>query len=101
MHVLALRADLLVPQAQSLKAKRSVILSMVRTLDGWSSVGAAEVGAQEKWQRSVVGVSVVGGDPSHLTEIADRVERHVWSAPGVEVLSIDREWLEQDGWEQV
>ncbi len=101
MHVLALRADLHIPDAQSLKAKRSVVLSLVRTLDGWTSVAAAEVGAQDKWQRSVLGISIVGAEPGHIEEVADRVERHVWAAPGAEVLEIERSWMEHDGWEPV
>lgn len=101
MQVLALRVDLHIPDAQSLKAKRSVVQSIVRTLDGWTSVAAAEVDGQQKWQRAVVGVSIVGAEPRHLEEIADRVERMVWAAAGAEVLGIDREWIAHDGWERV
>ncbi len=101
MHVLALRADLHIPESQSLKEKRSVVQSIVRTLDGWVSVAAAEVGAQDKWQRAIIGVSVIGAEPSHVEGLADRVERMVWATAGVEVLDIEREWIENDGWERV
>ncbi len=96
MQVLVLAVSLHLPGVRSLKAKRSVVLSAVRTLDGWKAVGAAEVGALDVWQRAEIGVTVVGGSVTQVNELADRVERFVWAIPGVDVLDIDRTWWEQD-----
>lgn len=94
MHVLVMKAELHLPHSQSLKAKRSVIKSAVRTLDGWHNVGAAEVGALDKWQRSEVGITVVSGESAHAEELADKVERHLWSLAEAEVVHISRTWWE-------
>ena len=92
VEVLVLDIDLHLPLSSNLKAKRSIVSSIVRTLDGWKGVGAAEVGYTDKWQRARIGVSIVGGSVSHLEQVASAVERHVWSTPDVDVLSIEQRW---------
>ena len=96
IEVLVIDIELHLPMVSNLKAKRSVVQSIVRTIDGWKGVGAAEVGFLDKWQRTRIGVSIVGGSVSHLDDVAAAVERHVWSVPGVDVLSIDQRWVEQE-----
>ena len=79
--------------AQSLKAKRSIVRSIVRTVDGWTSVASAEVGYLDKWQRAELGFAVVSGSAAHAREVADSVERFVWAQTDIEVTSIDRSWM--------
>ncbi len=94
MHVLTLRADLRIREAHSLKAKRAVVLSAVRTLDGWKGVAAAEVDHLDLWQRSTIGVSVVSGSVRHCEDVMGRVERYFWSLDQAEVLELEQSWLE-------
>lgn len=94
MVAVALRAELHLPTPQSLKAKRSIVQSIVRILDGWSGIGAAEVDHQELWQRTAIEAVVVGAPAAFVEERADAVERFIWSRPDVEVLDISWTWLE-------
>ena len=96
MFVLVAEIDLRVPAAQSLKEKRSVVTSIVRKLDQMHAVAAAEVDHLDDRQRAVIGVSAVGGEVSHVRELIDAVERHVWSRPEIEVLDVHRSWWEDD-----
>lgn len=96
MHVLILRADLHLPASQSLKAKRSVVTPMLRHIDAQTGVAAAEVDYLDKWQRTVLGVSAVGGGVSHLEQTMDEVERYLWGRPDVEVLDITRSWWDEE-----
>ncbi len=89
-----LSVELHLPQARSLKAKRSVVQSIVRTLDGWTGVAAAEVDHHDRWQRTLIGVAVVGSGQANVEERAAAVERYVWSRTEVEVIAIDWHWLE-------
>ena len=57
-------------------------------------VSVAEVGDQDLWQRANIGVAVVGGTTSHVEDVMDEIERWVWAQPGIEVLSMDRTWME-------
>ncbi|MEM7274583.1 MAG: DUF503 domain-containing protein [Actinomycetota bacterium] len=96
MHVLVAEIDIHVPAATSLKAKRSVVTSIVRNLDQMHAVAAAEVDHLDVWQRALIGATVVGGEVGHVRETMDRVERYVWSRPEVEVLEITTSWWEGD-----
>jgi uncharacterized protein YlxP (DUF503 family) len=94
MFVLAVEADLHINESRSLKAKRQVIRPIVDGARHRFGVSAAEVGYQDQWQRALLGFAVVAGTVSHAEEIIDAVDRFVWSRPDVEVLSMDRKWLE-------
>ncbi len=96
MHVLILRANLHIPAAQSLKAKRSAITPMLRHIDNLDGVAAAEVDFADKWQRTSIGVSAVGNETSHLEHIMDTVERYLWSRPDVDVLDLIRTWWDEE-----
>lgn len=96
MHVLVLRAELHLPQARSLKAKRSVVKSALAHLQQRNGVGAAEVDHQQVWQRTTLGVTVVSGEPGHCESVMEDVERLLWSLPDTEVLELRRSWWEGD-----
>ena len=94
MFVLAVEADLHINESRSLKAKRQVIRPIVDGARHRFGVAAAEVGYQDQWQRALLGFAVVAGTMKHAEEVIDAVDRFVWSRPDVEVLSMDRRWLE-------
>lgn len=96
MHVLVAEIDIHLPVADSLKAKRSVVTSIVRNLDQMHGVAASEVDHVEVWQRALIGAAVVGGEVAHVQSVMDSVDRYVWSRPEIEVLEIRRSWWEED-----
>jgi uncharacterized protein YlxP (DUF503 family) len=89
-----LSMDLHIPASGSLKAKRTVVKHVVETAKSRYGVAAAEVGHQQQWQRSELGFAAVAGEPGHVEEVLDSVERFVWSNPELEVLDGHRTWLE-------
>lgn len=94
MHACALEVDLRLPACRSLKDKRAVITPVLEGARRRFGVAAAEVGDQDKWQRSRLGFAAVAASASHVDQVLDSVERFVWSFPEVEVLDADRTWLE-------
>lgn len=94
MFVLAMEVDLHVNESRSLKAKRQVVRSIVDSARHRFGVSAAEIGAQDLWQRAVLGFAVVASSEHHAVEVIDEVDRFVWSHPEIAVLSTDRRWLE-------
>jgi len=96
LHVLALDVEVHVPASQSLKAKRSVVTSVLATCRQRFEVAAAEAGHQDSWQRARLGFAVVSDEVSRCTDVMDRVERHVWSVPDIDVLSAHRHWMDID-----
>ncbi len=86
--------DLHLPACRSLKAKRAVLRPIVEGLRSRFRVSVAEVGGHDLWQRANIGVAVVGGTDGHVEDVMNEVERWIWAQPGIEVLSMDRTWME-------
>ena len=95
-HVLALVADLRLPASHSLKDKRAVIKTILEGSRHRYQVAASETDHQDKWQRAEVAFAVVSPSGSHADEVMASVERFVWSFPEIEVLHMDRHWLETE-----
>ena len=89
-----MRIDLHIPESRSLKAKRAVVKPIVEGLRRRFHVAVAEVDHQDQWQRAGIGVAAVASSPAHVADILDEVERWVWSNPDVQVLSMERTWLD-------
>ena len=56
-------------------------------------MAVAEVGYQDKWQRSEIGCAAVAGDEAHVRTVLDAVERFVWSFPEVDVIGVESGWV--------
>jgi uncharacterized protein len=95
VHAAAVRVELYLRECRSLKTKRSAIRPIVEGLRKRYRVSAAEVDHQDNWHRSAVGIAVVAGSHSQLVDVLDDVERFVWSFPEVEVLGVERRWLDE------
>lgn len=93
----AVRVELHIPTARSLKDKRAVIKPILEGVRHRFEVAAAEVGFQDKWQRAELGVAVVSGSASHATEVLDSVERWMWNRAEAEVCGFEVTWLDEDG----
>lgn len=96
MHVVTLSFDLHIAHAQSLKDKRQVLRSLIDGLRHRFSVSVAEVDFQNLWQRSRVGVALIGSDPTVLAEVGDDIDRWVWSFPEVTVTHSARSWFDPE-----
>lgn len=73
MVVAVCRVELVIPGANSLKAKRMVLRSVLDRIRARFHVSIAEVGEQDTWQRASVGFAVVSNDRSHVNSIADQI----------------------------
>ena len=96
MHVLALRVELHLPGCRTLKQKRAAVRPVVDGLRARHRVSVAEVDHQDEYQLATVGVALVSGSVRTCEELADEIERFIWSRPDVEVVEIVRSWLEED-----
>lgn len=93
MFIAAIKIDLSIPHAGSLKSKRQVLTSLMERLRNRFGAAVAEVGDQELWQRAVVGIALISGQESHLREMTNRVTNFVESHWEGEVCHIDVEIL--------
>ena len=94
MHVAIVQLELHIPTSRSLKEKRAALRPIVEGIRHRFQISVAEVGYQDKWQRTLIGMAVVSDSYGHAVEVVDNVERWVWSKPEVEVTRFDTEWVD-------
>ena len=94
MYSAAVRFDLHVPESRSLKSKRAAIRPIVDGLRHRFHVSVAEVDHLDQWQRAAIGVAVVSSTVGQVEKMLDSVERFVDTAAGVELIDVERAWLE-------
>lgn len=88
MHAAALRLELRIRDAQSLKEKRHVIKSVSSHVARTFGVAVAEVDHQDLWNRATLGVAAVAPQASQLDRILHSVERHVRERRDIELLAV-------------
>jgi uncharacterized protein YlxP (DUF503 family) len=73
MRVAICTIHLHIPDATSLKAKRSVLKSLLARLHNTFNVSAAEVEENDRWQVAVIGVALVSNSAPHAQEVISRI----------------------------
>jgi uncharacterized protein YlxP (DUF503 family) len=69
--------DLRIPEAASLKEKRSVLSRVIRRTQNEFNVSIAEVGDNDHWKRARIGFSVVGNDKAYINAKVDHILRFI------------------------
>jgi uncharacterized protein YlxP (DUF503 family) len=95
MHSAALRLEIRIPDARSLKDKRRTLKGLMAFLAGTFQVAVSEVGFQDQWQRSTIGVALVAPQAGHLELVINSVQRAVLGFDGVELLEVGVAYMEE------
>lgn len=85
MFVGVLRLTLHLPAPGSLKSKRHLVRSAIDRVKARFNVSIAEVGENDLWQRSVIGVTAVGNDHGFVNETLDKVSDFVAAMHGGQI----------------
>lgn len=85
MFVGVLRLTLHLPAPGSLKSKRHLVRSAIDRVKARYNVSIAEVGENDLWQRSVIGVTAVGNDHGFVNETLDKVSDFVAAMHGGQI----------------
>lgn len=94
MHAAALRVELRIPDAHSLKEKRGKLKPVIAELKKRFGVSVAEVDHQELWQRATLGVAVVAPQAGQLQRLAHSLERYFEQLDTVLFLRMTISYLE-------
>ncbi|MBI5669800.1 MAG: DUF503 domain-containing protein [Chloroflexi bacterium] len=73
MIIAVLEIELHLPDATSLKDKRSVVKSLLARLHNTFSVSAAEVDNMDLWQSAVIGIAIVSNSAPHARQVLHNV----------------------------
>jgi hypothetical protein len=96
MHAAAIRVEIRIPDAESLKAKRAAVRPLVEGLRKLASLSVSEVDNHDTWQRSTLGVALVTPDPASLENLVHRIRDYVEAHHEIEVVEFDLTYLETE-----
>lgn len=85
--------ELHIPDGDSLKAKRQVLLSLKDRLRTKFNVSVAEIAEQELWQKAILGIACVANESSHVNQVLDQAINAIRSVPRVELVQFRIEML--------
>jgi len=88
-----LTVELHLGEASSLKDKRRVLKSLIERTKNRFNVSVAEVGEQDTWQRSVVGIAFVSCEKAHAHQVLAAVVRFIESQGSVFITDYQTEFL--------
>jgi uncharacterized protein YlxP (DUF503 family) len=77
--------ELFIPESGSLKSKRFVLKSLKTRLRNKFNISVAEVDGNDKWQRTVLGISMVSNERKLIDQVYNRILNLVDAEEGVEV----------------
>lgn len=78
--------ELFIPESQSLKDKRQVLLSLKDRLREKFNLSVAEVDGQDLWQTAVLGLACVANDGRYVNQVCDQALNLIRSVPAVEIV---------------
>ena len=87
MRVAICVMELHIPNANSLKAKRQVIKSLVQRLRNRFNVSVSEVGCQDLWQRAELGMAVICHNGAGADSIMEKIFAFVEEENRVNIIS--------------
>lgn len=79
--------------ANSLKSKRSVVKSIIEKSKNRFNIPIAEVGENDKWQKSIIAFSTISNDQRLVEETIEKVINFFDSYSEIEIINIKREIL--------
>jgi uncharacterized protein YlxP (DUF503 family) len=78
--------ELFIPESQSLKDKRQVLLSLKDRLREKFNLSVAEVDGQDLWQKAILGLACVANEGRYANQVCDHALNLIRSVPTVEIV---------------
>ena len=91
--VTLLTIELLIPYSQSLKDKRRALQGIKDRIRSKFNASVAEVAYQNKWQRAVLAVCLVGSDKHYLSSNTAQIRNLCEEASDVTITAVEQQWL--------
>ncbi|MEW6218354.1 MAG: DUF503 domain-containing protein [Thermodesulfobacteriota bacterium] len=92
IHLALLTVEIFIPHSGSLKSKRKVTSSLKRRIRNECNASVAELGLLEEWQRSLLGVAVLGNDRRLVDEQMNLVRGLFDEESEIEIVAARLEW---------
>ncbi len=93
MVVGLLSMELYIPESGSLKMKRTVLKSIKDKLRRDFNISIAEVGANDLWRRTLLGISVVSNDRKFANSVLNKIVDRISTNGSVNIITYNIEFL--------
>ncbi|NOZ52124.1 MAG: DUF503 domain-containing protein [Gammaproteobacteria bacterium] len=93
INVVLVTVEIIMPEASSLKDKRRITKSMKDRLRSKFNASIAEIGYLDKWQRTALGISLVGNNKPKLQRDVFAIETLLTGYTNVSISYFVTEWL--------
>ena len=74
------------PEAQSLKSKRKILVSLKTKLQNRFNISIAEIDESHLWQKAILGIASVANETSRVNQTLDHVLNDIRANPSLELL---------------
>jgi uncharacterized protein YlxP (DUF503 family) len=88
-----LTIELMIPWARSLKDKRSAVRGLKDRLRARFNASVAEVAYQDKWQRAIIAVCIIGSDKRQLESNMSKIRQLCEEAQDIQIADMHQQWL--------
>ena len=88
-----LTIELMIPWARSLKDKRRAVRGLKDRRRARFNASVAEVAYQDKWQRAIIAVCIIGSDKRQLESNMSKVRQLCEEAQDVQIADMHQQWL--------
>ena len=78
--------ELFIPEGHSLKVKRQVLQSLKNRLREKFNLSVAEVGEQDLWQKSILGLACVANESAHVNQVLEQALNLIRGIPTIELV---------------
>ncbi len=89
--------DLRIPGNASLKGKRKVLRKIIDRVKNRYNTSISEIGDNDLWQRSQLGLSVVGNDSRHINSSLDKIINFIEGMNVAEIIDSEIEIIHIHG----
>lgn len=80
------RAELFIGHANSLKAKRQVVRTIIERARNRFNISIAEVDNLDKWQRATIGIACVSNETARVHEVLNKVVNFIETSGEAELV---------------
>jgi hypothetical protein len=92
MRIGTLAIRLMIPEAHSLKQKRSVLKSIKDRLRNNFNISVSEVAAEDVWQSATIGVAIVGSDRRYMNAVLSKVVDYLRNFRQIQLIDYEMEF---------
>jgi len=81
------------PDAQSLKGKRKILVSLKTKLQNRFNISIAEIDESQLWQKAILGIASVANETARVNQTLDHVLNDIRANPSLQLLRAQIELL--------